>query len=68
MTLTRANVDASVVVMTSAMTSISDPAARGVRGRMVQSSPKLQSARKGAWSISGDVDQRKMIPMTAAMR
>ena len=67
MTSTRADVDAGVAVMTSVMTSISDPAAHGVRERVVQSSPKLQLARKSAWSISGDVDQRKMIPMTAAV-
>ena len=68
MTSTRADVDAGMAMMTLAMMSISDPAARGVRERVVQSSPKLRSTREGAWSIFGDVDQRKMIPMTAAVR
>ena len=45
MTSARADVDDDVAEMTSA----DDPAAREARERVVQSSPKLLSAREGAW-------------------
>ena len=46
MTSVRADVDDDVAEMTSAMTSADDTAARE---RVVQFSPKLLSAREGAW-------------------
>ena len=49
MTSARADVDDDVAEMTSAMTSADDPAAREARERVVQSLPKLLSAREGAW-------------------
>ena len=58
---------ADVIVMTSAMTSTGD------QRHVIQFSPKLWSTREGMWSIrwgqffSGDVDQRKTIPMTATV-
>ena len=45
MTSARADVDDDVAEMTSAMTSADDPAAREAHERVVQSSPKLLSAR-----------------------
>ena len=44
----RANVDANSAVMTSAMMSAGDPAARAACERVVQSSPKLLSVRGGS--------------------
>ena len=70
MTSVKADVDADVAVMMLA----SDPAVRVARERVVQSSPKLLSARNGAWEVglcrffSNDVDRSKSIPMTAAVR
>ena len=48
MTSVRADVDADMAVMKSAMTLEGDPMAHGAHERMVQSSPKLLSAHEGS--------------------
>ena len=64
------SVRADMVVMTSA----GDPAARAMRERVVQSLPKLLSARDGAWGVGlcqfffSDVDRSKLIPMMVEVR
>ena len=65
---------ADMVMMTLAMTSAGDQRRVECVRHMIQSSQELWSTREGVWRVwwgrffSGDVDQRKTIPMTAAVR
>ena len=65
------SVRANVAVLTLAMTSVGDPAAREC---VVQLSPKLLSAHDDAWGVglcrffSDDVDRSKSILMMATVR
>ena len=64
---------ADMVMMTSAMSSTGDQRRVECVRHVIQSSRKLWSTREGVWRVrwgrffSGDVDQRKTIPMTAAV-
>ena len=62
-----------MVMMTTAMTSAGDQRCMECMRHVIQSSQELWLTRKGAWRVrwgrffSNDVDQRKIIPMMAAV-